>query len=470
MPSPAGFRLPTTHHPAPDVRDLPTPPERTWRLIGPGLIASGVGLASGEFVLWPFIASQVGLVFLWGMVFGVSVQWFLNLEIERYTLATGETALTGFSRLWRHWGLAFVVLVLFANAWPGWATSSATLLTYVTGGNVAAITVAMLIAAGAILTLAPVVYTALERVVTVKLVVIGGFFVLALALVVPSASWAALATAVTHAGRLPDLDVALLVGAIAFAGAGGGQNLCQSNWVRDKGFGMGAHIPHLVSPLTGEPTATAAARAVVFPPTEANLARWSRWWRFACLEQALAFALVTAVTIVLTSVLAHATLFGRPGLPNGIDFLRLEGDALAGAVGGWFGSLFWLIGAYSLFAATVGIIDYSARLAADVLKGTYLRARAISESGVYGVVVWGLVLTSVAIVGLGVRQPLALLVVSACTGALMMGVYAILLIVLNTTTLPAAIAPTRWRVSVLAVAALFFGWLSVLILRQQLGW
>jgi hypothetical protein len=27
------------------------------------------------------------------------------MEIERYTLATGETAVTGFNRLWRHWGL-----------------------------------------------------------------------------------------------------------------------------------------------------------------------------------------------------------------------------------------------------------------------------------------------------------------------------------------------------------------------------
>ena len=51
------------------------------------------------------------------------------MEIERYTLATGETALTGFSRYWRHWGLVFAVLTYFANLWPGWATSSATLVT-----------------------------------------------------------------------------------------------------------------------------------------------------------------------------------------------------------------------------------------------------------------------------------------------------------------------------------------------------
>jgi hypothetical protein len=34
-----------------------------------------------------------------------------------------------------------------------------------------------------------------------------------------------------------------LLGALAFAGAGGGQNLCQSNWIRDKGFAMGEYVP-----------------------------------------------------------------------------------------------------------------------------------------------------------------------------------------------------------------------------------
>ena len=461
------FRLPTTHHPPPELKELPEAPAKSWGLIGPGLVASGVGLASGEFILWPFIASQVGLVFLWGMVLGVVIQWFLNLEIERYTLATGETSLTGFSRLWKHWGLVFVLLVMFANAWPGWATSAATLLTFVTGGDVTAITVAMLAVAGAILTLAPVVYTALERLVTLKVIVIGGFFLLAVVFAITSSSWAALPSAFAHAGRFPDLDAGLLMGAIAFAGAGGGQNLCQSNWIRDKGFGMGRHIETLASPVTGRQT-SAAARAAVFPLTEESLGRWRRWWRFACLEQALAFVLVTAVTIVLTSMLAHSTLFGRPGLPQSIEFLRLEGDALGRSVGGWFGSLFWMIGAYSLFAATVGIVDFTGRIVSDVVKWTYLPKSKVTESGVYFCVVWGLVATGAAIVLIGLSQPLVLLVISACTGGVMMFVYSVLLVVLNRTTLPAPLRIPAWRVAALLISSAFFGWLSVLTIQQQI--
>src|SRR5688500_20110596 len=152
-------RVPAAQLPAPEVREMPAPPQRWITLIGPGIIAAGVGLASGEFILYPYIASQVGLVFVWAALVGLATQFFINMEIERYTLATGETALTGFSRYWRHWGLVFAVLTYFANLWPGWATSSATLISYIFGGEATWIAIGILLTVGLVLTLAPVVYT-----------------------------------------------------------------------------------------------------------------------------------------------------------------------------------------------------------------------------------------------------------------------------------------------------------------------
>ena len=101
------------------VRDLPDPPRNLWRIVGPGIVAAGVGLSSGEFILWPYIASQVGLIFLWGAVLGVVTQFFLNMEIERYTLATGETALTGSTGSGSTGGWCWPSMVYFANLWPG---------------------------------------------------------------------------------------------------------------------------------------------------------------------------------------------------------------------------------------------------------------------------------------------------------------------------------------------------------------
>ena len=68
-------------------------------------------------------------------------------------------------------------------------------------------------------------------------------------------------------------------------------------------------------------------------------------------------------------------MYGRDGLANSIAFLQIEGQVLAETVGAWFAVLFWGIGAFSLFAAAMGIVDYTSRLAADVLKTTYLRDR-----------------------------------------------------------------------------------------------
>src|SRR5688572_19381379 len=173
MPPAHEVILPSTSAPADglplrEVRDMPAPPRNYWRLVGPGIVAGGVGLSSGEFVLWPFIASQVGLVLLWGALIGVVTQFFLNMEVERYTLATGETAVTGFNRFWRHWGLVFGLMAYFANLWPGWALSSATLVSYLFGGSPPVIAAISLLLIGAALTLAPVIYVALERLIFVK--------------------------------------------------------------------------------------------------------------------------------------------------------------------------------------------------------------------------------------------------------------------------------------------------------------
>src|SRR3712207_9084595 len=52
------------------------------------------------------------------------------MEIERYTLATGETAVTGFTRFWKPWGIIFVLGAILPNAFPGWATGGAPVINY----------------------------------------------------------------------------------------------------------------------------------------------------------------------------------------------------------------------------------------------------------------------------------------------------------------------------------------------------
>jgi hypothetical protein len=430
------------------------------------VVAAGVGLASGEFVLFPYIASQVGLAFLWAAAVGLATQYFINMEIERYTLATGETVLTGFSRLWRHWGLVFAGLAMLANLWPGWVTSAATLTTYLVGGEVKWIAVGMLAAIGLILTLSPVVYRTLEGAQMLKVAAVGLLVAVAAAVAIPGELWLR-APALAADVDIPaaQLGWALLLGALAYAGAGGGQNLCQSNWIRDKGLGMGCHAPKIQSPLTGEPVA-APGTGWKFEANAENLARWRGWWRIANIEQLATFVLITFVTIAFTSLLAYATLFGRADLPNGIAFLKIEGETLGVLAGGWFGRLFWAVGAFSLFAAALGIVDYTARLAADVLRTSYLKTH--NESVIYARLVWAMVAAGMAIIASGLTQPLVLLITSACIAAFMMFIYSGLLIVLNRRLLAPELRPAGYRVAALVWAVGLFGILSAITVVDQL--
>ena len=458
-------RFPTAQLPAPEVREMPAPPRSWFKLIGPGIIAAGVGLASGEFILYPYIASQVGLVFVWAALVGLVTQFFINMEIERYTLATGETALTGFSRYWRHWGLVFALMTFFANLWPGWATSSATLVTYLWGGNANYIAIGMLVVIAATLTLAPVVYVALERIEMVKVAGVLLLLAVGATVAVSASDWADTPQVVTNAGLpVSELGFAVLLGALAFAGGGGGQNLVQSNWIRDKRFGMGAYVPRITSPVTGEAEA-APSTGYIFETTTENLQRWRSWWRFANIEQLSTFVLITFISIFFTSLLAYSTVYGVDGLPDDIGFLQVEGDALKDTVAPWFGTFFWVIGAFSLFAAALGIVDYTCRLVADVVKTSYWREA--NESKLYFGLVWAICILGVVELLIGIDQPLVLIVISACVGGLMMFIYSGLLILINRKILSGELRIRGYRLAVMVWSIALFGTLSILVIVQQ---
>ena len=109
------------------IKDLPEPlPLR--KVLGPGVILLATALGSGEYVLWPFIASNLGLTILWAAIVAIAIQFFINMEVERWTLATGETAITGFTRMWKPWWFLFIIMAVVPNMWPGFATGAATCL------------------------------------------------------------------------------------------------------------------------------------------------------------------------------------------------------------------------------------------------------------------------------------------------------------------------------------------------------
>jgi hypothetical protein len=184
-------------------------------------------------------------------------------------------------------------------------------------------------------------------------------------------------------------------------------------------------------------------------------------------EQLVSFVAITIITIALMSLLAYSTVLGAEA-ENNITFLQAEGEALNSRVGSWFGYLFWIIGATSLFAAALGIVDYTCRLVADVLKVSYLRENERwSESRIYFVLVWLSVIWS-AIILLAIQsQPLVLLIISASIGGFMMFLYSGLLILVNRRSLSPSIRIRGFRTAAMVWSVLLFGFASVIAIQAQ---
>ena len=443
------------------------------KIIGPSVILVGVGISSGEYILYPYIASQVGLVFLWAAIVGLLTQYFINMEIERYTLATGETAITGFQRLWRPLGLVMVVGAILPNMWPGWAISGATITTFLFGGgDPTVIAIGVMILIGIALSASPVVYQTIEKLEFGKVAAVLVFVVVALTTAISATAFSDASQIVTSFGTFPaEIELAVLMGALAYAGAGGTNNLVQSNWIRDKGFGMGQYAPRVVSPLTGEEEAAPSGKGYVFPADEENMARWRLWWKRANVEQFVSFFCIGAISITVFSLLAYSTVFGRDlgeAASDNFGFIEVEGQVLKEQVGTWFGTFFWLIGAISLFGAALGITDYVGRLVADVLRVGYLRESARwTESKLYFVVIWGMLAFGCATLLSGFDQPLVLVTLSAALSGVVMFIYSGLLMIINRRFLPAPIKVRGVRLVALAWAFGLFGVLSVIVSITQ---
>ncbi|MGI8859913.1 MAG: Nramp family divalent metal transporter [Rubrobacteraceae bacterium] len=454
--------LPTKYLPGVPYRDLPEP-RGLRNYMGASIIILATALGSGELILWPYITTQVGLAIVWLSVVGISVQFFLNMEIERYTLVTGETAVTGFSRMWVGWGMVFVLGAILPNTFPGWAASASELFTFIFGlGSGAAPLVAtiFLISIALAVTLSPVVYQVLEKVQAVLVVIILVFIALAIIIATDLSAWGGVVTKAPQGlANLPtyweEIGAASLLGALAFAGAGGANNLCQSNYVRDKGMGMGIHIPNIVSPITGEEVA-APSLGYVPPDTEENRRRWQGWWKVANQEHLLTFWFIGALLLVSLCVLVFSSIGIQENIGTDLEFVEDWGAALGERIAPWFQEIFLVAGFVMLFSTNIGIVDYVGRITGDSLKVTFLKDSEFwSESKLYVTVVWIIAIGGSILLWTGI-EPIVLLVISSTGGFFVMAIYSTLLNLLNRRHLPEFAKLKGWRSWVIVFVAAFY--------------
>ncbi len=78
------------------------PPISFWgrlRHLGPGLIVTGSIVGSGELILTTSLGAKAGFTLLWLIILSCMIKIFLQIELGRFTISSGETTLDGFQRM-----------------------------------------------------------------------------------------------------------------------------------------------------------------------------------------------------------------------------------------------------------------------------------------------------------------------------------------------------------------------------------
>jgi hypothetical protein len=448
------------------AKPFPSAP-RFRKLVGPSFIFLGLGLGSGEIILWPYLTSNYGMGLIWAAILGVTFQFFMNMEIERYTLVRGESVFVGLTRKFKHISLWFLLSTFIPWIWPGIIAASAKLIGTVFGmTDTTNLSIGFLILIGIILTLGTVLYKTVESFQKI-LISIGIPTIFILSLVISKTSHIQdLVKGVVGIGNdylfLPQgIAIASFLAAFAYAGAAGNLNLAQSFYIRDKGYGMGKYGGRITSLFTGkkEEVALTGARFIL---NSESLSSFSKWWKNINLEHFIIFWVFGSVTIVLLSLLSYMTVYGLENNIQGVNFVISEAQVIGELLFPFAGVFFLLVAGLMLFGTQLTVFDATSRILAE---NVILAARnKLSEKHIpktYYVVLWLQIVAGIIVFSLGFREPLQLLIIAAVLNAIAMFAHIGLTLWLNMTSLEKELKPSWQRVLIMLVAFLFYGGFSL---------
>lgn len=444
--------------------DLPERRVPFWRLTGPSAVLVGLSIGAGEIVIWPRIAAEYGASMVWGAVVGVFLQLWVNIEIGRWVVATGESAYTGFARLWRGYAAVFVFFNLAGYLLPGWARASGAALKALVFSPDHPTpdwwwTLVTFVGVALVLFGPRRVYVAVERTVGVLVVVIvAGLAAIALRVGTAETAGELLRGAVNLGYIAPGMPVREFFSALVFAGAGGTANLFYAFYLRDKRIGMGARVPVLLNPFRGR-VETAPETGYLFRETPPNVQRFRDWLGFVVRDSALYFWLLNTFTILLFIFGALAVLHPMGLVPQAGRLIWDEAMVLAGSLGPFGRYVFLVVGVATLFSTQVAIADGLGRSLADIFTTSFRFGERAPTATWYARVVVFVILFGVGITAVMERfeiSDLGFIFNAAYMGGFAMAVYTPLLLWMNLRHLPRAARPGAVNIVMMVLASLVY--------------
>lgn len=476
--------LPATHGElAPwDVSDLPAPPpfdlRGVMKVIGPGAIMAATSIGGGEWLVGPAAAVKYTSSIFLIVTVAIFLQVMFNLEGIRYTLYTGEPIYGGIMRLKpgpKFWAGFYAFLGFFQLGWPALAGSAAAALLAAKLGRLPAggdrgaqiwITIGLIIVVVLILSFGGTIERMLEYFAWTMLAIVFSFLLFVNFAYVPFAHWWTTFSGFFQFSGLPrPIDWGLIGALAATAGSGGLGNLTITNWVRDKGFGMGAKVGAIPSAIGGIEIKLSHV-GTVFPTTPENLTRWREWMRYVHADQIWVWALFCFLGMYLNVNLATYIV------PQGTEMQGLAAGAYQAKYlsekiwpGFWFVTLF--NGFWILFKTQLGNTDVLVRTVTDAFWMASGKLRDWRGGRIqrvyYGIL---LAFTIWSILAVRSASPMKLFTILANVAGIVMVIGSVQILLVNRRFLPRAVRPARWREAALLLCAVFYAFFSFFVVRS----
>jgi hypothetical protein len=406
-----------------DVAELPQPQPLTWRqwtrFIGPGIVMMGIQIGGGEWLLGPEVTAKYGGGLMWIATLAIVFQVFYNLECGRYALYCGEPISTGFMRTApgpRFWMGAILFLSLSALI-PGLSTHGAAMAaalwldrppTVADRGLVTMLAYVFLLAVALPVLVGGKIYNMLQAIMTVKVAVVLGFCLMVGVSCVSAANWWNVFSGFVKFGTVPAMvqghettvnlvqyrltegawplialsNIAVIGAFAGYAGGGGLSNSTYSNFVRDKGWGMGSVVGAIPSAIGGRHV-TLSHVGKVFVINETNLVRWKMWWRYLLVDQIYVWAPGCFMGMALPALLSleFSPYSGLTGvkLEWAQSLITADGVRHAPQFSATIAKLLWivtvLVGLLVMLPSQMSIVDDVSRRWTDILWSGSRRIR-----------------------------------------------------------------------------------------------
>ena len=444
------------------IRKLPEAPQAV-HLLGPAMVLVALGVGFGETYLWPRLVIVFGPDIRWLFTVGVLVQTVVMLEMARYAMATGESIFFGAARIAKPIMWFFFVVAILVYIWPGHISGGAEALEELTGIPWQLSATVGLLVIGVMFTVVTFIYNLIEGLLAflVGVLVIGsaivGAFVGSL-----SDLGETLAGTVAFTSGIPDEAFTaaffpIVVGALAFAGPSGMQQMWYTLWLRDKGAGMGVHVPKVRGLLHAGEEETIPECGSMFDVEDADeMRKWKAWRKWVAYDAILLFFGITMlVTIIFTVMAMNAAELNpdaRQALLDGDRDAALPAMASAFAeAASYFDTLFFVFIAIVGWKASVGLFDAFARGQSDMTYYFMPGARKYKMAHLYAGYLWFVILFGILILNFGPADgPTQILDILAFLSAFVMGAYCLTLAVCNNKNLPKKLRP-HWFLTLVLV-------------------